>query len=238
MLCNALQCFRDDGDTLKQTWEKYHQYQKDFDRAVLVCLEALEKTGINHKGQLSTLLSSEVTARPELIAMEPKEHSWIGLLEDSESSCCMAVIGDECLEYRHNRGSVCGRSGRSVLRTTLVINPLNTPRGICEKRAYTDEAPEGWTSRWSVSDVDSGSDVWLGIHGTLRLLHHLPNSTLLMAWRASVFSTAVKSAMKSLIDVERPHREYTVNIERKARRTRPIPVFVRSNSYRKIWGDS
>ncbi len=105
---DALKCFTEDNDALRVTWERHNQYQEDFGRAVLICLKALEKTGINHKGQLSTFLSSEATARPELIVLEPKKHTWIGLLKDDEINCTMAVIGDECLEFKHKLGSICG----------------------------------------------------------------------------------------------------------------------------------
>ena len=221
---NALKDFRKDSDAL--LWERHNQYQEEFGRAVLVCLQALVKTGINHRGQLSAFLSSGVTARPELISMEPKEHSWIGLLKDSENSCCMAVIGDECLEFKHELGSICGRSGRSVLRTALVINCRNKPRGICKVHAYRHEAEDGWTSRWSVRTMNISSDVWLGRLGTLCLLSHLPEGTLLMDWRAPSIITAMKSF---IIDKERPHREYSENIRKEARRTRPVPLFVMSD---------
>ena len=221
----ALKRFREDGDALQDIWERHTKHQEDFGRAVLVCLKALEKTGVNHEGQLSAFLSSEVTARPELIAIGPREHSWIGLLKDSENSCCMAVIGDECLGFKHEFGSTCGQSGRSVLRTALVINSLNKPRGICKKHAYSHEATDGWTSRWSVRAMGASSDLWLGRHGTLRLVSHLSEGTLLMGWRAPSFTTA----MKSFIDKEKPHREYSENIRKAARGTRPIPLFVISN---------
>ena len=221
---DALEDFRVDSDALQHAWERHNDYQDDFGRAVLVCLKALEKTGINHKGQLSTFLCSEVTARPELIAMEPKEHNWIGLLKDSEINCCMAAIGDECLEFRHEFGSVCGRPGRSCLRTALIINRLSKPRGICKKRP-SHKTTDGWTSRWSVRAMEINSEAWLGRHGTLRLLSHLPDSTLLMEWRASLITTAVKT----FVDKEKPHREYSENIRKEARRTRPIPLFVISN---------
>ena len=222
---NALRDFKEDSDALQHLWERHTQYQEDFGRAVLICLQALEKTGVNHEGQLNAFLSSEVTARPELIALDPKAHSWIGLLKDSERSCCMAVIGDECLGFKHELGATCDRSGRSVLRTALVINGRNKPRGIHKRRAYSHEATDGWTSRWSVRAMRASSDVWLGRHGTLRLVSHLPDGTLIMEWRASPFTTAVKS----FIDKEKPHREYSENIGKKARRTRPIPLFVMSN---------
>ncbi len=73
--------------------------------------------------------------------------------------------------------------------------------------------------------METSSDLWLGRHGTLRLLSHLPEGTLLMEWRASLITTA----MKSLIDKERPHREYSENVRKESRRTRPVPLFVMSN---------
>ena len=185
-------------------------------------VELLLEKGVDINAPVGALGSA--TARPELFTMERKEHSWIGLLKDSEISCCMAATGDECLEFRHEFGSVCGRSGPSCLRTALIINPLNKPYGICKKRPI-HEATDGWTSRWSVRAMELSSDLWLGRHGTLRVLRHLPDSTLLMDWRASLITTAVKS----FFDTERPHREYSENIRKDARRTRPIPLFVISN---------
>ena len=74
--------------------------------------------------------------------------------------------------------------------------------------------------------MEVSSDVWLGKHGTLRLLSHLPEGTLLMDWRAA---SLITTAMKSLIDKEKPHREYSENIRKEVRRTRPVPLFVMSN---------
>ena len=199
---DALDSFGKDNEAFQQTWEKHNQYHEDFGRAVLVCLKALEKTGINHKGQLSLFLSSKVTARPELIAMEPKEHSWIGLLKDNEISCCMAVIGDECLEFQHRLGSICGSSGRSVLRTALVINGQNKPHRICKKHTHSQEAiMDGWKSRWSVRNMEVGSDVWLGRNGTLSLLSHLSDGTLLMNWRY-VFSEFMFPLLNQQLSLE------------------------------------
>ena len=187
-------------------------------------MKALEKTGINHTGQLSAFLSTEATARPELVSIELKEHSWIGLLKDSEDTCCIAAIGDECLEFKHEPGSTCGRSGPSVLRTALVINRQNKSGGVHKKYAYRHEATDGWTSRWSVSNMKVDSKVALGSHGTLRLRSHLHNGTLLMDWRAS----SVIIMLMSRTDTERPHWEYLENIQKRARGIRPVPVFVMS----------
>ena len=218
---DSLKRFREDGIALQQSWERHDQYREDFGLAVLVCLKALEKTGINHNGQLGVFLSSEVTARPELIAMEREEHDWIGILKDSEDSCCMALIGDECLEFRYRDGAKCGRSGRSVLRTALVINRRNKPSGI-KRKPYSQGITGNWTERWSVRGLND-PDIWLGTHGTLRLQSHLRDATLLMDWRKSDIITRV---VRSRFNKEKPHREYIEDIQKEARDLRPVPLFV------------
>jgi tetratricopeptide (TPR) repeat protein len=218
----ALQRFERNKNALRQLWQDFPEYRDEFGQAVMVCLKALEQTGINHNKELDVFLSSEVAARPELATLKAKEHSWIGLLKDSVDSCSMAVFGDDCLEFNHETGISCGGAGRSVLRTALVINQLNRPTGLARKCAYRHEASERWASRWSVSAMEVGSDIWLGEHGTLRLLSHLPEATLLMEWRASHVSTV----FKNLIGKEKPHREF-IEIDHIATRPiRPIPLFI------------
>jgi hypothetical protein len=219
---NALKNFRENREALRQLWAFYPQYRDEFGKAIMLCLKALEKTGINHKNELDVFLSSEATPRPELATLKPREHSWIGLLKDSVDSCCMAVFGDHCLEFAHKDGTLCARRGRSVLRTALVINQLNKPKGLVRKVAYRHEAAERWGSRWSVSDVPVGLDIWLGEHGTLEILSHLPEATLLMTWRAS----QIKTAFRNLFGMEKPHREYIEIDHIASRPTRPIPIFV------------
>jgi hypothetical protein len=218
----ALQGFGRDKEALRRLWKHHPQYRAEVGQAIMVCLKALEQTGINHNRELDVFLSSEATARPELATLKPKEHNWIGLLKDTVDSCCMAAFGEDCLEFEHEIGVTCGGRGHPALRTALSINRLNIPNGLVKKHAYRHEASERWASRWSVSAMGIGSDIWLGEHGTLRLLSHLPEATLLMEWRASPVSTA----LKNLVGKEKPHREYTEIDEGARRRIRPVPVFV------------
>ena len=219
---DSLKRFRVDSNTLQQSWERHNQYREDFGLAVLVCLKALEKTGINYRGNLDVFLSSDVTARPELITIGREQHEWIGILKDSEDSCCMAVRGDECLEFRYKDGAICGLLGRSVLRTALVINRRNKPLGT-KRKTYNHEITGDWRERWSVRDLAIDSELWLGTHGTLRVQSHLPDATLLMDWRASDMVTRL---VRSYIDKEKPHREYIEDLQRGARVLRPIPLFI------------
>ena len=207
---------------MQQSWERHVQYRGDFGLAILVCLKVLEKTGVNHNGQLGVFLSSDVTARPELIGMEPKEHDWIGILKDSEDSCCMAVVGDECLGFRYKGGARCGRSGRSVLRTALVINHQNLPLGI-KRKSYGHEVTGNWKARWSVRGLAANSEIRLGTHGTLGVQSRLCDATLRMDWRASDMITRV---VRNYFDNEKYHREYIEDIQKEARDIRPVPVFV------------
>ena len=218
---DALRRFREDSNALQQFWDMHPLYREDFGQAVRVCLEALEKTGINHRGQLGVFISSNVTARPELITIKPETHSWIGLLKDSEDSCSMTVIGDECLEFRHEDGAKCHEPGRSVLRTALVINRRDKPSGI-KRKTYNGEIAGNWRRRWSIRDMDIGLELKLGTHGILRVQSHLPDATLLMDWRGSDIITR----MKMYFDKGKPHREWLEDIQQDKRDFRPVPLFV------------
>jgi hypothetical protein len=179
----ALNRFGESNDALRKLWKSFPQHRDELGKVILLCLKALGKTGVNHKGELDVFLSSAATPKPELATLIPKEHSWIGLLKDSVDSCCMVAFGDDCLEFDHPKGVSCERKGRSVFRTALVINQLNKPKGLRKKRAYqTEKTTQQWDTRWSVSAIEMGSDIWLGEQGTLRLLH-LRDATLLMDWR-------------------------------------------------------
>jgi hypothetical protein len=65
--------------------------------------------------------------------------------------------------------------------------------------------------------------MWLGEYGTLRLLSHLPEATLVMEYWASQMSTAVKK----LNGREKPHQEF-IEIDHMTvylRRMRPWNTF-------------
>jgi hypothetical protein len=66
--------------------------------------------------------------------------------------------------------------------------------------------------------------IWLGERGTLYLVAHLADSTLLMEWRSS----PVVNAVKPLICGEQHHREFGEIDHSGGQLTHPIPVFVMS----------
>lgn len=200
------------------------KFSDKFDRAVMLCLKALSKTGVDRKGHLLVFLTSKCTPKPELATLVPKEHSWIGLLRDTTTDCTMAAFGDSCLEFKHKIGVSCGGTGRSVLRTALVPNS-ESPLQVVRKSESSTRGSEIWAERWDVSSLRVGSSIWLGERGTLSLVSHLTDDTLLMEWRSS----PVMNAVKFLISREQPHREFSEIDHSGQQLTRPIPVFVISH---------
>jgi hypothetical protein len=197
-------------------------FKENFERAVMLCLKVLGKTGVDRKENLCVFLSSSCTLKPELVTLVSKEHSWIGLLRDTTTDCTMAAFGDHCLELKHEKGVSYGGIGRSVLRTALVPNMMGTPLGTKTKPSTLNATR--WTEKWDVSSLRVGKQIWLGDRGTLTLIAHLPDDTLMLEWRSSPVTTAVKYLMRK----EQPHREFSEIDQSGRQRTRPIPVFVMS----------
>ena len=210
----------------RDMWKPRDRHRAKLEQAIFLCLRALEKTGINHKNHLDALLCSDATSRPELVSLKPKQHSWIGILKDTEDSCSMVVLGNECLEFNHKLGSLCGDPGLSVLRTGLTINSRNMPPEFRKRSARKHDRRDGWRSRWSVRGAHEDRQIWLGKQGNLRFRSCLFDGALLMKWEATPMATTIRN----LLDPERPHREYIENTSKEARGTRPIPLFIMSNN--------
>lgn len=198
-----------------------------FGKAVLLSLSFLKETGVNHGDDLLVFLSSAATPKPELASLTLREHSWIGLLRDSPDTCTMAMFGDNCLEFKHEKGSSCGTPGRSSLRTNLTLNKLQPPpflqiKTLSSGNATGEEAY--WGSWWLGTEKCVGHRMWLGKHGTLSLLEKLADETLLVDWRASPVTLGFKKLMRK---ASPPHREF-LEIDRSPveERVRPLPVFV------------
>jgi hypothetical protein len=198
-------------------------FKENFERAVMLCLRVLGKTGVDRKENLCVFLSSSCTLKPELVTLVSKEHSWIGVLRDTTTDCTMAAFGDHCLEFKHEKGVSCGGTGRSVLRTALVPNLMGTPLGIKTKPSTLKTTR--WTETWDISSLKVGKQIWLGDRGTLTLIAHLPDDTLMLGWRSSPVTTAVKYLMSK----DQPHREFSEIDQSGRQTTRPIPVFVISH---------
>lgn len=201
-----------------------------FGEAVLISLCFLKETGVNHENQLLVFLSSPATPKPELAALALKEHSWIGLLRDSPGSCALAMFGDNCLEFKHEKGSSCGNPGRSTLRTSLIMNKFQPPpflriNALSSFKGKSVEKDEViWGSWWCITEQKAGKRMWLGKNGTLSVSGYLTDETLLVDWRASPATLGFKKLMRK---TAAPHREY-LEIDRSPveERVRPLPVFV------------
>lgn len=110
------------------------------------------------------------------------------------------INAGKSMQYKRRSQSM--KQALIELWTTIPHNHLNIPSGVRKKHAYYHNAEDGWHSHRSVRNMAETSDIWLGSRGTLRLLSHLQNGTLLMTCRASRITTVVKR----LTDVESPHQ--------------------------------
>jgi hypothetical protein len=111
-------------DTSRKTRSQDEKFKDAFDRAVMLCLKALDKTGVNPKEDLQVFLSSKCTPKLELATITPKDHTWIGLLRDTTTDCTMAAFGDSCLGFKHKGGITCERPGVRCSERHLYLTAL------------------------------------------------------------------------------------------------------------------
>lgn len=129
-----------------------------FERAIMLCLNILRKTGMGRKENLLAFTSSKCTPKPELATLLVKEHSWIRILKDTATECCIVALGDTCLEFKHSLGVSCGSSGRSVLGTQLVLNQRGAPLLAVLKSAKTHQTIL-WSKYWDTTSMKIGTQI-------------------------------------------------------------------------------
>jgi len=201
-------------------------FREKYEKAVLLCLKMLTKTGVDCNKDLLVFLSSPHTAKPELATLIAKHHSWAGLLRDTITDCSMVAFADQCLEFHHDKGVACGIRGNTVLRTALIPNTKDMVLDVVKVELQDDT--EGWSARWDVTALKPGRQIWLGERGELSLVALMPDGSLLVKWRPSMVALKMKRLLKSQ---ELPHREFVEiqDNESKRKAVRPIRVFIMSD---------
>lgn len=200
-----------------------------------------------------------------IMSLFRSEHTWTRFLKDTRDTMTMAVVEDNCLELHHEHGRRCtsdhiaedGKlfrwvaNGYPVLQTSLEINER-----LLEKEGIVKEEPEGARPYWDVRDIKKKARFRLGEQGILELFELPKSSHTSRKGKAKMTSQAndephplvvewygVKSeTVRETIDVdiketfygENP-KEHHTEYSSTALPTRPIPVFILSNS-RKIGG--
>jgi hypothetical protein len=200
-----------------------------------------------------------------IMSLFRSEHTWTRFLKDTRDTMTMAIVEDNCLEFHHEHGRRCtsdhiaedGKrfrwvaNGYPVLQTSLEINER-----LLEKEGIVKEEPEGVQPYWDVRDIKKKTRFRLGEQGILELFELPKRSHTSRKGKAKMTSESndephpllvewygVKSeTIRETIDVdiketfygENP-KEHHTEYSSTALPTRPIPVFILSNS-RKIGG--
>lgn len=115
----------DNSNAFIKLYDNHPEWQEELGAMVAHCLQVLEGTGVNGKGEFGVFVFVNKFHDPEQLAILSKnDHTWIPLLKDSFHSAAFAVVSHACLEYPKAPGQTCrlkdhGRQGlKSVLQTS------------------------------------------------------------------------------------------------------------------------
>jgi hypothetical protein len=208
------------------------KYKERFDRAVMLGLKMLSKTGIDRENNLRVFLSSACTPKPELVTIGSKEHSWTGLLKDTITECTMAVFADTCLELKYQSGISCGQTGRSAFRSAMVPN--------LSLLASIQANPPSSSLKWyldpgyGVPTPDTGRLFSLGDRGALYLKCNLGSDGLVVGWtsnrRLPSGFAFIRERFLNQGQLHNSHREYTeIDHSEDGRNVQLVPIFVISD---------
>lgn len=167
--------------------------------ALLICLKALNRTGVvlegDDEGRLQALWAPP--EEPEKIVLISKRgHEWIGLLEDTVSNGSMVIFEPICLRFsllsveqtqfaecqytirRRRRDASQETSSKAVLQTALDVNNDFLERIPGVDRVATTETEHAWRDnvdgicrRWSFSDEVNGFKIELGPRTYLQVVN-------------------------------------------------------------------
>lgn len=226
-----------DPYALRGLWDREARWQEELGRALLTCLRALCQTGYDsNRKELNALWMSLKSTGPKRVVLEPREHSWVLMLQDSEDSFATAVMVKECLGITaEDEPQICRResgwSYKSRLETAITINHEIRNSALEEAKMREEDldlwrtADHRWKRRWDVSNVDQGEHFWIQCPpARLKSVRTLTPSHLLMEWDV-VKRDKLRETFGLELDGTRPgHWEYT-DVEDQPP-VRPIPVHI------------
>ncbi|PQE15287.1 hypothetical protein CJF31_00010641 [Rutstroemia sp. NJR-2017a BVV2] len=130
-----------------ECYTEYPEWRDDFVRLLNLCFVVLAGTGVDSRGNLNALYTSE-SGRAAMVTLPEKSHSWAEILEDSTESFTLAVFADTCLSAR---GRACIKQRESwksnaILETRLwfpecSVGPTSLTANTLGDRYFIKPAP-------------------------------------------------------------------------------------------------
>jgi len=194
-----------DHTEFRKLYESQPGWRTDLGNAIESCLDALADTG--KSGKDLELFWAPDSEPGHKVTLRSSELSWIGFLEDTETSGTLAVLEDKCLELSAPRiGKKCQNDhfhprrvgGRlstpgelldgSILETSVLLNENCVPNSIRNgriKNVRRDGSTPRHEYRWSVSLLEEGDRFWFGEKGYLKTITPLSQGRILAKWSGS-----------------------------------------------------
>ncbi|MCJ1465998.1 hypothetical protein MMC07_004617 [Pseudocyphellaria aurata] len=227
-----------DPFALRRLWDNEQNWQEELGKVLLTCLRALCQTGYDaNRKELNALWMSLKSTAPKRIVLNPLEHSWAQMLQDSEDSFAVAVVVKKYLGIpsTENEPQSCkqegGRPTLSRLETAIAINHEIRNSALQRSRMFQEDldtwrtADHMWRAKWDVSNVNHGETFWIASpKARLKTVCPLTRSHLLLKW-----DVIKRDQVRGLIGLESDgtrsgHWEYTDDEDRPP--VRPIPVHI------------
>lgn len=193
-----------DYKAFRKLYESRPDWQSDLGNAIQCCFDALADTG---KVEKDLVMFWAPDPEPgERVTLKPNDLSWIGFLEDTETSGTLAVLESKCLELpdldigrkcssnhfdpRHiDRGLSTGTFQGSILETSVQLNKVCVPTSIVEghiRSKRRDGTPAKHSFRWSLLSLKEGDKFEFGKKGTLKTITQLTQGQILAKWSNSL----------------------------------------------------
>lgn len=211
-----------DHTKFSELYKANPDWQTDLGNAVGCCFDALADTG---KSEDDLVLFWAPGAEPgETVTLKSKELSWIGFLEDTETSGTLAVLEEKCLELpnpgigrkclsnhfdsrhidggldsKHSGGGLSiGTLHGSILETSVYLNQSCVPTSIRDghiKSRRHDGERSRYLYRWSLRSLKEGDKFEFGEKGTLKAITPLAQGQILAKWSSSLH---IKHQLKTI----------------------------------------
>ncbi len=160
-------------------YDNHPEWQVELGTVVAHCLQLLQGSGVNEKGELAAFVFVEKFHDPaQLAILSRNDHTWIPLLKDSFYSATFAILTNDCLGYPKAPGQMCRlkdrteQGSKSVLETSYTSTTRVDMIRLFRKMRVKDGLRMADASRFNIKRQSSRGIIlgtWHG--GPLRHLH-------------------------------------------------------------------